>query len=166
MASSKRAFAPRAFAGRAFAPAAYRGVGVETIDVVDVGLFDFVAYRDLAELTGLLMDISHIVIGDDFPFLLRNARSGLTGAALSAATATWQLLAEDRLTVVDSGSMSNYADPDYPSGKSFIANVPDAVTALLLPTRTYYLKAKLDNAGSKTSKSTKLKAAELIEAEV
>jgi hypothetical protein len=110
--------------------------------------------------------LAHIILDDDFAFLLRNVRSGLTGDPLSSATATWQLLAEDRATIISSGNMSNYSDPDYPSGKSFSANIGDTITKDLIPARTYYLKAKVDNGGVKTSFAMALKAAELIEAEV
>jgi hypothetical protein len=118
-------------------------------------------------LTGTLLPmIATIVIGDDFPFLLRNVRSGLTGDPLTGATASWELLAEDRLTVVASGDMDEYDDPDYPDGVSFSGTVDDTVTEELTPTRTYYLRARLDDAGVKTSFAMQLKAMELIEAEV
>jgi hypothetical protein len=98
-----------------------------------------------------------LVIGDDYPFLARNVRSGLDGDPLLSSTASYQLLADDD-EVVSEGDLADYDDPGFPAGKSFIGNVPAADTEDCEPGREYRLRTSVLNDGRRTSKTMRLSA--------
>lgn len=98
----------------------------------------------------------NLIVGDDYPWLARNVRAGLDGAALESATATYVLL-DDADAPVTTGNLVDYADPVY--AKSFIGNVPNSVTEDLGVGREYRLRTTVVNAGRKTSRTLRLTAA-------
>lgn len=94
-----------------------------------------------------------IVIGDDYPFLLRRVRSRKTGTPATTATVAWKLL--DRANVeVSSGAMAQYDAVN----AHYDASVGKAVTAALTAGDAYWLKMTVTHEGRDTSLSALLLA--------
>lgn len=100
-----------------------------------------------------------LVIADDYPFLARNIRSGLTGETHESATGEFVLLDEDG-GVIASGNMTEYDDPLYPDGLSLQASIDADDTADLIPKREYRLRTSITANMKRTSRTMKLVAVE------
>jgi len=95
-----------------------------------------------------------IVIGDDFPFSARNAKTGRDHTVSPTATFTWELV--DLLTrdEIETGGLTLYDAPT----ASFEGYVPAATTEDLTVGREYVLRVRMTIAGKTTTRSSKLRA--------
>lgn len=95
-----------------------------------------------------------IVIGDDFPFSARNAKTGRDHTVAPTATFTWQLVDELTRDEIDTGGLTIYDEPT----ASFEGYVPAATTSDLTAGREYALRVRMTIAGKTTTRAAKLRA--------
>jgi len=95
-----------------------------------------------------------IVIGDDFPFSARNAKTGRDETPAPTAAFTWELVDTQTRDALDDGSLSLYDEPS----ASFEGYVPAATTDDLEPGREYTLRVRMTIDGKTTTRSAIIRA--------